>query len=214
MTQWIGQPAVGADDAHEKASGINFSTTHTTVRTFASTDPALRQNCGGRAAGCPIGPQHRVVSSVVAVTVGASRDDPELQIHCDNQADPPVFSSGANDVNARTRTTAYTTWSATGLGAGTHDTPDFSAALQEARQSSTPGDAACWLMDGLNNSTGNKLWLDSFEGTTPWTWTVDYALDSPADGRGGFVLRDARALVDKLTRGAYRGVSRVLRPEL
>lgn len=58
-------------------------------------------------------------------------DDPKFNIHGQAADNAGTFTATAHDIDTRSRTTSYTTWSADGIGTGWITGPDITAAIQE-----------------------------------------------------------------------------------
>ena len=58
-------------------------------------------------------------------------DDPKFDIYGQAADNPGTFQATAHDIDGRSRTTAYTTWSADGIGTGWITGPDIAAVVQE-----------------------------------------------------------------------------------
>ena len=61
----------------------------------------------------------------------ATYDDVYFDIHAEAADNPGTFAATAHDIDSRSRTTAYTTWSVDGIGTGWVTGPDIAAAIQE-----------------------------------------------------------------------------------
>lgn len=180
MTTLNLQVAASSDDARQAA---------TTVVTLNSVSIAMSANgiWGGlRFLNVTIPPGSTINTAVLQLNVvNTSNDDPNLDIYGEDVDDATTYLAVDNDIGGRTRTTAKTTWNATGVGAGFVASPDFAAVIQEIidRPGWASGNDISIILDGLASTTfqfrtydnavgdGAKLDIDYTEaaaGGNPW----------------------------------------------
>lgn len=93
-------------------------------------------------------------------------DDPDGKLYFEEVASPTDFASGATRIEDRSKTTAFTSWVASGVGTGFKDTPSLVTPLQEAVDSNAPTYLALEIL-------GNSSSIFSI-----WAWDFDTALSS------------------------------------
>jgi len=127
------QVSTGADDAYEKGDGT-FYATDEYIYASSRTDPSSQYyNCAGfrfQTVSIPYSSTINVAYMEVWVS-STSYDSPNVKIYCNDVDDAVNFSDDAHIIN-RTRTTAYESWIANDIGAGTYkQTPTLVAPTQE-----------------------------------------------------------------------------------
>ena len=151
--------AQSSDDAHEAGNGNVFTNAGNHTLSGGS-------HWGGFRFVPPVNLKGATINSVVlrinlphASFVTASFD-----IYCQAHDNGPTFTASNNDLSGRSLTTAKTPWSAT-LSMGTHDTPNFAAAVTEVinRAGWANGNSIVVIFDAL---AGVSFRYDTFDGTT------------------------------------------------
>lgn len=124
MATWT-QAIVGGDrDAQQLGATVTVTGTNLNVNN-------LNHYVGLVFGTCPIPKDAIISSATLAINIASGTyDDPDVQIYC-QLGNPASFVASDNNISARPRSTAYTTWSAANVGTGVRTTPDFAAALQE-----------------------------------------------------------------------------------
>lgn len=109
-------------------------------------------------------------------------DDPKFRIHCQAADNPATVAYEANNISARPLTTAYTEWSAVGIGAGSKASPDFKEAVQEVtdRGGWSSGNALAVILVALASPT-TFLFYGYSTGTIP---AITIVHSTPAAGGG------------------------------
>jgi len=125
MTILTRSVAASSDDAQE------------TSGTMALTGANLNANSAAQIIGLrftnitiPAGATINSASLAVYVTSG-SYDDPNLTLRGSGEADTTTFTSAANDITDRWKTSAAVTWNASSIGAGAKTSPDLAALISE-----------------------------------------------------------------------------------
>lgn len=115
-----------SDDAHETSAGVVNITASDLALNGVSTWMGLRfQNV-------PVPLGATIISAVLSVNVTTTiTDDPATDIHLEDIDNSPTFTTAANDISSRALTTAFTNWTATGVGTGVKVAGDIASAVQE-----------------------------------------------------------------------------------
>lgn len=140
------QVSQSSDDAKETGAGT-VTLTDTGILVNGAT-----QWMAARFQNVTIPPGAVIASAVPTVNVpDASFDDSQFNIYLEDVDDAPTFATGAGDISARARTTAFAAWSATGIGTGLKAGPDLTAPLQEVidRAGWASGNDLALIFDGL-----------------------------------------------------------------
>ncbi len=124
------QVAAGNADAEEQNDGVGFTSVSAEIELLAH--PTLAHTGGFLfpAAGLPQG------STIDSATLliwpkNTSQDDPAVDIYAEDEDEIQNFDDEA-DIVDRTKTTAFVTWDATGIGAGEHKpSPEIKTVIQE-----------------------------------------------------------------------------------
>lgn len=108
-------------------------------------------------------------ATLTVTVVGTAGDDPDLRIYGQDADDAAAFTTTANDISGRPRTTAYTTWTATGIGAGSKTSPDFAAVIQEIidRAGWASGNDIALILDSQSGALFDFRSWDYGSGTAP-----------------------------------------------
>lgn len=119
-------------------------------------------------------------ASITFPVSGTANDDPHFDIYAETTDDAGTFTTSANNISGRSRTTAKTTWNATAVGAGAVASPDIAAVIQEIvnRGGWTSGNDIAILLDCLST---NSFRFDTVDGSGTITLNIDYT----AGGGGG-----------------------------
>jgi hypothetical protein len=178
------QVGAGNADAHETDDGGVFSSTTTTgVTTDSNTAAGTRFNGGHWFSGVTI-PSGSTINSATAVivTTSTTRDDPNINIYCEAADSPGNFATTA-DVTSRARTTANTSWVATGIGTSPVTSPDFTTAVQEVvdRAGWASGNNLTMLFDGKSD-VNRSFRTTSYDGTAADAAKLDIDYTAPAGG--------------------------------
>jgi len=120
-----------------------------------------------------IAPGSTINTAVLSVVCGGNTTDEPLHLFYGHDHDnAPVLTTGANDISARTKTTATVLWNNTDLGApGTFSPPDMAAIVQEIidRPGWASGNAIVIFCNG--NADGTR---DLAVGNGNNTFDIDY----------------------------------------
>ncbi|MCW5865412.1 MAG: hypothetical protein KIT52_20160 [Anaerolineae bacterium] len=125
MTTLTRSIAASSDDAQE------------TSGTMALTGANLNANSASQIIGLrftniTIPPGSTINSATLTVYVtSGSYDDPNLTIRGSGEADPTTFTSAANDITDRWKTSAAVSWNAGNIGAGAKNSPDLATLITE-----------------------------------------------------------------------------------
>lgn len=116
-----------------------------------------------------------ITAATIDVSVAStSYDDPDLRIYGEATDDATTFTTASNDISGRTRTTAYTTWTDTGIGTGYKTSPDFKAVIQEIidRGGWSSGNDIALILDAQSNTQFDFRSYN--DGTAHPSITIDY----------------------------------------
>lgn len=174
MTLLSIQVAASADDADEDGGFVNL--TRSTVKLTSSAERG-----GFRFQNITIPAGSTINSAVIKITAAnTSNDDPDDVISGQDIADAPAFSGASNDLTGRTLTTANVTWSATGIGTASVDSPDISAIIQEIvdRGDWSSGGAIVILFYHQSAAAFRVRSYDGFPSDAA-TLEIDYTAPSP-----------------------------------
>ena len=130
MTVYTAQVAAGADDARDAVDGSAFAVDAAQLGRDALTD-ILRRMFGIRFPSTGIASGSTV--SACAYTwqrTAAAADSPQVDIYCENVDSAADFTASAV-LASRAKTSASTSYTVTGAGAGTKTSADFAGAAQE-----------------------------------------------------------------------------------
>lgn len=160
MTNWSGNIAASSDDAVQDSGG--------TVTLNGTTIVLSTGNywAGFRWDNVTVPPGATVTAAYILVNLpSTTNDDANLNIYFQAADDPGTFTTAANDISSRSRTTAYVPWIASSIGAIQAQTPDLSAPLQEVfdRGGWASGNAVVAIMDAL---AGVALQMDAYDHAT------------------------------------------------
>lgn len=175
----------GSDDARENTDG---SVNLTTVDTANELDD-VNEWAGFRFLNMTIPPGATITAAYLrGVPTTSTQDEPLVTIYFEDADNPGTFTSGANNISSRARTTANTVWDSANLGADGatyYDSPSLVAALQEVidRPGWASGNALVVIMQG-GADVNRDLRIETFEntGANPPLLHVEY---SGGGGGGG-----------------------------
>lgn len=184
MTTLNLQVAASSDDAREAA---------TTVVTLTGTSIAMSAGtiwAGLRFLNVTIPPGSTINTAVIQLNVvDTSNDDPNFDIYGNDVDDATTFLAVNGDISGRARTTAKTTWTATGVGAGFVASPSIVTVIQEIvdRAGWASGNDIAIILDGLAAAAFQFVTFDSAAGNAA-KLDIDYT--APA---AGSILRQMMA---------------------
>lgn len=124
MPAWTSQTNVSNHDANEGAGGSVYLTDASPTITTALAWLGIHLSA------CPIEQGDIVNPSYLEIYVHSSDDDIHFRIHAENVDHATVFTTGANDISNRSRTSAYVDWDVNGAGVGWAISPDISSLFQ------------------------------------------------------------------------------------
>lgn len=125
MTTFTASVAASTDDAQESSGTVVVDGTNLNANTAA-------QLSGMRFLAVTIPPGSTIDAAYLTISiVSTSYDDPDVTIRSSKEANPATFNTGASHLTNRAKTTASVTWTATGLGAGSENTPELKTLIQE-----------------------------------------------------------------------------------
>ncbi len=154
-----------ADDADEAGNGTVLITA-----TSTNTVDATNEWIGLRFRGVTITGGSTINSATLSmVPFSSATDEPNHPIYCDDSDNAAAFSTSANNISSRARTTATVTWSSTNLGANgstRFNAPDVAALVQEVidRAGWASGNAIAFVIQGSADST-RDLAIVTFDGS-------------------------------------------------
>ncbi len=157
-----------------------------TSGTMALTNTTLSANSAGQIIGLrftniTIPPGSTINSATLTVNITASAyDDPNLSIRGSGENDTTTFTSTANDITNRWKTSAAVTWNASNIGTGAKNSPDLATLVSEIL--AIPG----WTSGNdinfyLAANSGSAFRVDSYDnGSNAPQLTIHYT--EPAAG--------------------------------
>lgn len=171
--------SLGTDDGQQTTGSNTMALTGTTIGASldATTDWAAFR---WQSVQIPIG--STVTTSYISVVPSATtEDEPSVTVYFQDADNPVTFTTTANDIGGRTRTSGVS-WSSTDLGANGStyfNTPSLNSILQTVvnRGGWAPGNAVVGIIQG--GSTGTRdLTIESFEntGSNPPKLHVEYTV--------------------------------------
>ena len=133
-------------------------------------------------------PQGSTINSATleVYIVGTSYDDPDVDVYLEDADNSAALSTSSNNISGRTKTTAKTTWSSTGVGAGWKSPGDLAAVVQEVvdRGGWVSGNALTVLFDSLSSANNLRIRPYEYDTTLAAKLTIDYT----ASGGGGITM--------------------------
>lgn len=134
MTTLTRSVAASSDDAVEASGTMTLNGANLNAN-------AANQIIGLRFSNVTIPAGATISAATLTVNItSSSYDDPNISIRGSGEANTTPFTTTANDITDRYKTSAAVTWSATGIGSGSKDAPDLAAIISEIV--ATPGWAA------------------------------------------------------------------------
>lgn len=171
--------SLGTDDAQQTTGSNTMALTGTTIGASldATTDWAAFR---WQSVQIPIGATI-TTSYLSVVPSGTGEDEPSVSVFFQDADNPGTFTTTANDIGGRSRTSSVS-WSSTDLGANGStyfNTPSLNSILQTVvnRGGWAPGNAVVGIIQG--GSTGTRdLTIESFEntGANPPKLHVEYTV--------------------------------------
>jgi len=112
-------------------------------------------------------------------------DDPDLNIHAQAADDPATFSTTATDISSRSRTTAKTQWTATGIGSGAKSSPDLKSVIQEIidRPGWVSGNSLIAILVNRGSANFRYYAYENASSKPPPELTIDYTAATGATPR-------------------------------
>ncbi len=179
MTTFTGSPAASADDAQEIAGTNTINGANVNVNTAT-------QLAAVRIPGVTVPPGVTINSAYLTLNLpSASYDDPILTIRGSGEANPTGFTTAADHLTNRYKTTAAVPWSAANIGIGARNTPELKTLVEEiiAIPGWASGNAMAFYFIG---STGTSFRFYAYDnGSLYATLTIDYTIggSSPAGSK-------------------------------
>lgn len=146
MTTLNLQVSASSDDANETGAGA-VQLTNATI-TLTSTSAWL----GFRFLNVTIPRGSTIASATLQVYAhSTANDDPAFDIYAQADDNPATFTTAANDISSRSRTTAVVNWTETNTGTGFQAAPDLRTVMQEIvdRPGWASGNALVLLLDAV-----------------------------------------------------------------
>jgi len=153
-----------ADDADELESSGAVNITRTTVDSQAGATSSVRYWAGFRMAVSGIYQYDQITLAGIDIYFAKSTYDIDVNIHCQLAATPGAFTTDTNNIQNRTLTTAYVTWTDTDLGGSPAASPDFTAVVQEVVNAYTPTYIAV-ILKPRSPATTALVPITSYDGT-------------------------------------------------
>ncbi len=174
MTTLTRSVSASNDDAQETGGTMNLAASNLNAS-------SATQGIGLRFTNITIPPGSTINSAYLTVNItSSSYDDPNLTIRGSGEADTTTFTSTANDITNRWKTSASVSWSATGIGTGAKNSPDLATLISEIL--AIPGWASGNDMNFyLQGNSGSAFRIDSYDnGSNAPQLTIQYT--EPAAG--------------------------------
>ena len=177
MTTFTGSPAASADDAAE-AAGVN------TIDGVNLNANSAAQLAAVRFTNVTVPPGSTINSAYITLNITSTTyDDPDVTIRGNGEANPAAFTTAANHITNRSKTSASVAWSATGLGSGAENTPSLVALVEEiiAIPGWASGNAMAFYFIG---SAGSAIRFYAYDnGSNYASLTIDYTASSGGQPR-------------------------------
>ncbi len=187
MTTLTRSVAASADDAVENSGAMSLTATNLNANSAS-------QIIGLRFSNITIPAGATITAATLTVNItSSSYDDPNVTIRGSGEANTTPFTTTANDITDRYKTSAAVTWSATGIGSGAKDAPDLAAIISEIV--ATPGWASGNALNlYLLGNSGSALRVYAYDnGSNAPQLAIDYtepaAGGQPARSQHSFRLR-------------------------
>ena len=188
MSTFTATITASSDDADQASSTVD-------ITGGALNANATTQWSGFRFLNVTIPPGSTVTASTLELDFfSGSFDDPDLTIYAHDTDDAPTFTTTANDISARTPTTATVTWTASSIGTGIKTTPDLKTIIQEIidRPGWTSGNDIAILYVGRSASSFARVRsLDAGTGA-PAKLNITYTPGSGSSGQPPRTLHQFR----------------------
>ena len=146
------------NDAHERATGANFSYTDTIVRMQSHvSDSYFIWHTGARFENITINNWETIDVAYFSVLPFTGNDDPHVDIYCEDVDDSDDFNT-TQDVLSRTNTRASIDWDETDIGISWNNSPSIVNPVQEVIERSgwSSGNSLTLLIRGSFQS-GNMI---------------------------------------------------------
>lgn len=191
------QVAASADDAFESSTGV-----------VTLTDPLVASDAvdewmGWRWDNVTVPPGATIVAASLFVVVdGTTNDEPDHAFYAEDADDAAQFTTGSNDISARSRTTATVTWSSADLaanntkladgGTGWFQIPDVKTLVQEVvdRGGWASGNALVIVCQGSADSA-RDLGIFAYDDATTVAARLEILYEdaaAPVTGTGAITL--------------------------
>ncbi|MGK2966024.1 MAG: hypothetical protein ACSLFM_10530 [Tepidiformaceae bacterium] len=158
--------SASADDAYEDSTGVV-----TLDDAFTVDVDATNEWIGLRFQGVAIPADATIQEAHLSLFVPNFQDEPDVVIHGVDADNTGTFTTGANDISGRPRTTANVAWASTDLGGdGVFDSPDLTSIVQEIvdRAGWAPGNAMAFVINGRSGADPARDF-----GIGTYEWFVD-----------------------------------------
>lgn len=176
--------ANGNDDAFRSQDDTVGGLGNAFCRADSNAAIGSRFTTGLRFQNVTIPPGSTIDAAYVTVEgVSTAVDDPNVNIHCEASDNALDFATGSA-ASLRSLTTAFTQWTATGIGTGRTNSPSIVAAIQEVinRAGWASGNALMVLMVGRSDAA-SQLRVDSYELAPEQAAAVHIEYTAPAGGK-------------------------------
>jgi len=173
MTLITINPSASNHDASQDGSGVITLTGEIKLTAAAHW-------CGLLLAGVSI-PTGATVNSATLYykAYKTTRDDPAINWYGEAADNAGVFTTGASDISGRSRTTAYTGDTATGIGTGSYRTVNIKGIVDEvrARGGWSSGNNIALIGDP---QSACDIWINAYDtGANIWYVEIDYTAVTP-----------------------------------
>ena len=168
MTTFTGSPAASADDSQE--TGGTNTINGTTVNANSAT-----QIAAVRFPNVTVPPGATINSATITFDLpNAIYDDPDLAIRGSGENNAAAFTTAANHITNRLKTTAAVSWSAANIGIGPRNSPELKTLVQETIGIAgwASGNAMAFYLTGTVTSSFRFYAYDN--GSNFATLTIDY----------------------------------------
>ena len=125
MTTFTASVAASSDDAQESAGTVLIDGTNLNANSATQISAVRFQNV-------TIPPGSTINSAYITVSITSTTyDDPAATIRGGAEANPATFTTAANHLTDRFKTSASVAWNDTGLGSGAENTPSLVTLVEE-----------------------------------------------------------------------------------
>lgn len=176
MATFTANIAASTDDAQETSGTPNLTATVLNTNSTAQTT-ALRFT------GVTVPPGSTINNAYLTVNItSATYDDPDITIRSSGEANPATFTTAANHITNRAKSTNSVAWSASNIGAGNRNSPDLATLVAEsiALPGWASGNALAFYLTGNSGSSSIRFASYDSGGNYPQL-TIDY---TPPGGGG------------------------------